>query len=229
MIRLCLLILFAFLLGRFDALRTQKCSHERSTQSFLKHSKSDEPVSTRDKTKVDIGTRAVGVVAALASSLVTHSTGAKAASASPSEPTNLVTLQPLPYAYDALEKHGISEKTLRVHHGKHHAKYVSTTQDMIKGTKLEGKDLKTIILNSHKSNQGLFNNAAQAFNHEFYWNCMKPNGEGVRVRKDHSRMPSTNRLAHTRNSESNSHKQGIHSLAVGGFGLHNLARTILGN
>lgn len=178
MIRLCLLILFAFLLGRFDALRTQKCSHERSTQSFLKHSKSDEPVSTRDKTKVDIGTRAVGVVAALASSLVTHSTGAKAASASPSEPTNLVTLQPLPYAYDALEKHGISEKTLRVHHGKHHAKYVSTTQDMIKGTKLEGKDLKTIILNSHKSNQGLFNNAAQAFNHEFYWNCMKPNGGG---------------------------------------------------
>jgi Fe-Mn family superoxide dismutase len=69
-----------------------------------------------------------------------------------------------------LEPH-ISEKTLRFHHDKHHAKYVATANDMIKGTDMEGDDVVTVLRKAFNSkNQGLFNNAAQAFNHDFYWN-----------------------------------------------------------
>jgi Fe-Mn family superoxide dismutase len=87
-----------------------------------------------------------------------------------------VELPPLPYGYTAL-KPFISKQTLQVHHDKHHAKYVATTKSMIAGTKLEGKSLKEIILQAHKDkNQGLYNNAAQSWNHAFYWKCMSPSG-----------------------------------------------------
>jgi Fe-Mn family superoxide dismutase len=76
-----------------------------------------------------------------------------------------------------LEPH-IGAKTLQIHHGKHHAKYVSTTNDMIKGTDMENDDVISIIRKSFGKNQPLFNNAGQSFNHDFYWKSMKPNGGG---------------------------------------------------
>jgi len=88
-----------------------------------------------------------------------------------------VELPPLPYDYTALEPH-IGKQTLEIHHDKHHAKYVTTTNTMIAGTELEGADVVTILRNAYGKNQGLFNNAAQSFNHAFYWDCMKPNGGG---------------------------------------------------
>lgn len=88
-----------------------------------------------------------------------------------------VALDDLPYSYTSLSPH-INEKTLRIHHDKHHAKYVATTNEMIKGTEMENDDVVTILRKAHGRNQGLFNNAAQAFNHDFYWKSMKPGGGG---------------------------------------------------
>ena len=72
---------------------------------------------------------------------------------------------------NALEPH-ISQRTLEFHYGKHHAAYVNNLNKLIAGTPFEGKSLEEIIKNS---NGGIFNNAAQVWNHTFYWNCMKPN------------------------------------------------------
>ena len=84
-------------------------------------------------------------------------------------------LPDLPYAMDALVPH-ISRETLEYHHGKHHAKYVSTLNDLIKGTEFENMPLESII----KTASGpVFNNAAQAWNHAFYWNSLSPEGGGV--------------------------------------------------
>jgi Fe-Mn family superoxide dismutase len=88
-----------------------------------------------------------------------------------------VILPPLPYAYDALAPH-ISEKTLRFHHDKHHARYVEVTNTLVKGTDLEKEDVVTILRKAYGTNQALFNNAAQSYNHAFYWDCMKPGGGG---------------------------------------------------
>lgn len=86
---------------------------------------------------------------------------------------------PLPYKSSALEPM-ISRKTLEIHHGKHHAKYVNTMNEMIKGTWLENQSLERIMNEAHHNNKdvALYNNAAQAWNHAFYWNCMKPKGGG---------------------------------------------------
>jgi len=90
---------------------------------------------------------------------------------------NEFNLKDLPYAYNALEPF-ISEKTLRVHHDKHHAKYVSTTNSLVKGTEYEGLSLEKVLKKAYASkNQGLFNNAAQSYNHEFYWNSMRSPNE----------------------------------------------------
>jgi len=99
------------------------------------------------------------------------------AAAEPSPP--VFKLPPLPYPDTALEPY-ISQRTLKFHHGKHHAKYVATTNSMIEDTDLaNAASLEEIILKAHEtSNQGLFNNAAQSWNHAFYWNCMTPNGGG---------------------------------------------------
>jgi len=78
---------------------------------------------------------------------------------------NAVSLPDLPYDYTALEPH-IGKQTLEIHHDKHHAKYVSVTNEMISGTEMEGDDVTTIFMKAHAAgNQGLFNNAAQSFNH----------------------------------------------------------------
>ncbi|MGB8338430.1 MAG: Fe-Mn family superoxide dismutase [Burkholderiales bacterium] len=83
-------------------------------------------------------------------------------------------LPPLPYAMDALLPH-ISKETLEFHYGKHHQTYVTNLNNLIKGTEHENASLEDII---KKSSGGLFNNAAQTWNHTFYWHSLKPNGGG---------------------------------------------------
>lgn len=90
-----------------------------------------------------------------------------------------VTLPDLPYSKDALEPH-ISAETLEFHHDKHHAAYVNKLNELLPGSGLEGKELDEIIKTSAKddSKTAIFNQAAQVWNHTFYWNSMTPNGGG---------------------------------------------------
>lgn len=83
-------------------------------------------------------------------------------------------LPDLPYAMDALAPH-ISKETLEFHYGKHHQTYVTNLNNMIKGTDFESMSLEDIVA---KSEGGMFNNAAQIWNHTFYWNSLSPNGGG---------------------------------------------------
>ena len=83
-------------------------------------------------------------------------------------------LPSLPFAMDALEPY-ISVQTLEFHHGKHHLAYVNNLNKLIVGTKFENSTLEEIIL---EADGGIFNNAAQVWNHTFYWNCICPNGGG---------------------------------------------------
>ena len=85
-----------------------------------------------------------------------------------------IELPPLPYDKSALEPH-ISAETLDYHYGKHHQTYVNNLNGMIDGTEYADMDLVDII---RKSSGGMFNNAAQVWNHTFYWNCLSPNGGG---------------------------------------------------
>jgi superoxide dismutase, Fe-Mn family len=84
------------------------------------------------------------------------------------------TLPTLPYAKDALAPH-ISAETLEFHYGKHHNAYVTNLNKLLEGKPEASKSLEDIILSSEG---GIFNNAAQVWNHTFYWNSMKPNGGG---------------------------------------------------
>jgi superoxide dismutase, Fe-Mn family len=90
------------------------------------------------------------------------------------------TLPPLPYTKNALAPH-ISEQTLEFHYGKHHQTYVTNLNNLVQGTENELKSLEDLIkLSSAKADMvGIFNNAAQVWNHTFFWNCMKPNGGGA--------------------------------------------------
>lgn len=83
-------------------------------------------------------------------------------------------LPPLPYAMDALQPY-VSQETLEYHYGKHHKTYVDNLNKQIAGTPFENMTLEEII---RKASGGIFNNAAQTWNHTFYWNCLKPNGGG---------------------------------------------------
>lgn len=93
----------------------------------------------------------------------------------------------LPYGYGDLAPH-ISERTLSTHHAKHHAAYVNNTNSKIKDTELEDLSLERIVFNSAQENSlpkvspslkvEIFNNSAQAYNHQFFWHCMSPNGGG---------------------------------------------------
>lgn len=85
-----------------------------------------------------------------------------------------IELPDLPFAKDALEPH-ISSETLDYHHGKHHQAYVTNLNNMIAGTDQESESLESII---KSASGGVFNNAAQVWNHTFYWNCLSPNGGG---------------------------------------------------
>jgi Fe-Mn family superoxide dismutase len=84
------------------------------------------------------------------------------------------TLPPLPYDIDALAPH-LSQETLEYHHGKHHKTYVETLNKLQKGTEFDGLDLEAIVKNARGD---IYNNAAQVWNHTFFWQCMKPRGGG---------------------------------------------------
>lgn len=83
-------------------------------------------------------------------------------------------LPTLPYAQNALEPH-ISAETLEYHYGKHHNTYVINLNNLIKDSEFADKTLEEIV---KTSSGGLFNNAAQVWNHTFYWHCLSPNGGG---------------------------------------------------
>jgi len=88
-------------------------------------------------------------------------------------------LPPLPYPKNALEPY-TSARTLEFHHGKHHQAYVTTLNGLIEGSPMERQSLEELIKSAYKdeSKTAVFNNAAQAWNHTFFWNCMKPKGGG---------------------------------------------------
>ncbi|MEO5332906.1 MAG: superoxide dismutase [Fe] [Magnetococcus sp. YQC-5] len=116
-------------------------------------------------------------------------------------------LPALPYARNALEPH-LSAETLEFHHSKHHQTYVTNLNKLIDGTPHQGRSLEEIILNS---SGGLFNNAAQVWNHTFYWNCLTPGGGGA----------PTGQLAdaiHAKFGSFESFKEKFSNTAVGTFG-----------
>jgi Fe-Mn family superoxide dismutase len=89
-------------------------------------------------------------------------------------------LPPLPFAIDALEPH-ISARTFEFHHGKHHAAYVTNLNNLTKDSDLASKSLEEVIKAAAAdlpAKQGIFNNAAQVWNHTFFWNCLKKGGGG---------------------------------------------------
>lgn len=120
-------------------------------------------------------------------------------------------LPPLPYAQDALVPH-ISKETVELHYGKHHQTYVTNLNNLIANTEFADKSLEEII---KKSSGAIFNNAAQVWNHTFYWNCLKPNGGGEPTGK------STVKLAEAINKSFGSFakfKEEFTKTAIGTFG-----------
>ena len=83
-------------------------------------------------------------------------------------------LRPLPYAADALEPH-LSRETLEFHHGKHHRTYVTKLNELVQGGPFERASLEEIV---KRADGAVFNNAAQVWNHDFYWDCLSPSGGG---------------------------------------------------
>src|SRR5262245_61364329 len=86
-------------------------------------------------------------------------------------------LAPLPWAEVALEPH-ISQKTISFHYGKHHKGYVDKLNELVAGTPLEKRSLEEVVRAAWKDKGPLFNNAAQVWNHDFFWRSMKPKGGG---------------------------------------------------
>jgi Fe-Mn family superoxide dismutase len=116
-------------------------------------------------------------------------------------------LPALPYAKNALAPH-ISEETIEFHYGKHHQTYVTNLNNLVKGTEFENSGLEEIV---KKSSGGIYNNAAQIWNHTFFWSSMKPNGGGT----------ATGALADAINAKWGSFdefKKAFQASAVGNFG-----------
>ncbi len=90
------------------------------------------------------------------------------------------TLPELPYSYDALKDY-MSAETLEYHHDKHHQAYVTNGNKLLEGSGLEKESLENIVKLSYDKNTGLFNNAAQHYNHIHFWRWMKPNGGGSKI------------------------------------------------
>ncbi len=117
------------------------------------------------------------------------------------------TLPPLPYAQDALAPH-LSKETFEYHYGKHHQAYVTNLNNLIPGTEFENLSLEDIV---KKSSGGIYNNAAQIWNHTFFWSCMTPQGGGA----------PTGKLADAINAKFGSYdvfKEAFTKSAVGNFG-----------
>ena len=87
----------------------------------------------------------------------------------------------LPFASDALESYGMKEETFEYHYGKHHKAYVDNLNKLVDGTELANKSLEEVIQIAFgdSAKAGIFNNAAQVWNHSFFWNCLKPAGGGA--------------------------------------------------
>jgi len=118
------------------------------------------------------------------------------------------TLPALPYAMDALQPH-MSKETFEYHYAKHHQAYVTNLNNLIKGGEFESLDLEAIIKKAPAG--GIYNNAAQVWNHSFFWNCMKPAGGGA----------PTGALANAINAKWGSlddFKKAFQTSAVGNFG-----------
>jgi Fe-Mn family superoxide dismutase len=118
------------------------------------------------------------------------------------------TLPALPYAMDALQPH-MSKETFEYHYAKHHQAYVTNLNNLIKGNEFESMDLEAIIKKAPAG--GVYNNAAQVWNHTFFWNCMKPAGGGA----------PTGALADAINAKWGSldeFKKAFQTSAVGNFG-----------
>ena len=96
--------------------------------------------------------------------------------------TNIFELQPLPYAYDALEP-SIDKMTVEIHYGKHHKAYYDNFINAIKGTEMESMDIREIFRNISKYPITVRNNGGGYFNHTFYWESMKSNGGGLQTGK----------------------------------------------
>jgi superoxide dismutase, Fe-Mn family len=103
------------------------------------------------------------------------------------------TQKPLPFAMDALESYGMKAETFEYHYGKHHKAYVDNLNKLVEGTELADKSLEEVITTSFKdsSKAGIFNNAAQVWNHSFFWECLKPNGGGSPTGTLASKIDST--------------------------------------
>lgn len=88
---------------------------------------------------------------------------------------------PLPFAADALEPYGMKAETFEYHYGKHHKAYVDNLNNLVKDTDLANKSLEDVIRSTYgdASKVGIFNNAAQVWNHTFFWNSLKPGGGGA--------------------------------------------------
>lgn len=88
---------------------------------------------------------------------------------------------PLPYDFNALESYGMKGETFEYHYGKHHKAYVDNLNKLVQDTELADKSLEDVITASFKdpAKAGIFNNAAQVWNHTFFWNSMKPAGGGA--------------------------------------------------
>lgn len=117
------------------------------------------------------------------------------------------TLPPLPFAQDALAPY-LSKETFEYHYGKHHQAYVTNLNNLIPGTEFESLSLEDIV---KKSSGGIYNNAAQIWNHTFFWNSLKPNGGGA----------PTGKLADAINAKFGSYdafKEAFTKSAVGNFG-----------
>jgi Fe-Mn family superoxide dismutase len=87
----------------------------------------------------------------------------------------------LPFASDALESYGMKAETFEYHYGKHHKAYVDNLNKLVDGTELADKSLEEVIQIAFgdSAKAGIFNNAAQVWNHSFFWNCLKPAGGGA--------------------------------------------------
>jgi Iron/manganese superoxide dismutases, alpha-hairpin domain len=148
----------------------------RMTRIFSNSHPKESNDVPRNSQKADLRTlgKAINIVAA---GLTVGSLSAISSSAA-ADIKPKIRLEPLPYDYKSLSPY-ISDKTLMTHHDKHHAKYVSTTLAMIKGTDMEDADLVSVMKNARVIAPVLFNNAAQSWNHDFYWKCMKKDGGGA--------------------------------------------------
>ena len=134
-------------------------------------------------------------------------------------------LPPLPYPKNALEPH-ISERTMDFHHGRHHQAYVTNLNNLVKGSPMENQSLEELIKATYKdtSKTGVFNNAAQVWNHTFFWNSMKPNGGGRRAANVAQAI--TRVAAASTNSRSSSRPPRSGSSAAAGLGWSRKARQL---